>query len=99
MSFLFIGGALFGALLGRYFKVLILVPVSCVAIILVLAAPAVAARTAAQMILEIVLVVTGLQFGYAAGLASGNLSAVFRAFRKACFSSSQTAGSRSLHVR
>jgi uncharacterized membrane protein YoaK (UPF0700 family) len=99
MSFLFIGGALFGALLGRWFKVFILIPASCVAIVLVLAAPAVVAQSAAQMVLEIVLLVTGLQFGYAAGLATGNVTALFHGFRKAFASSSQTAESRSLHVR
>ena len=99
MGILFIGGVLFGTILGRCFKVLVLVPSCGVAIILVLAGPTVVAQSAAQLILEAVLLVTGLQFGYAAGMASSNMSAVLQAFRKAYASASHSAGSRSLHVR
>ncbi len=99
MGILFIGGVLFGAILGRCFKVLVLVPTCGVAIILVLAAPVGAGQSAAQLILEMVLLVIGLQFGYAAGMVSINFSAVLRAFRKVYASSVHSAGSRSLHVR
>lgn len=99
MVVLFIGGVLFGTILGRSFKVMILVPACSVAIALVFAGPVLGERTAAQTILEAVLLVTGLQFGYAAGLASSNISAVLQAFRQVFASSTHSAGSRSLHVR
>jgi hypothetical protein len=99
MGILFIGGMLFGTILGRFFKVLILVPTCGVAIVLVLTKPVLAEHSAAQSILEIILLVTGLQFGYAVGLISSNMSAVLRGFRKVFASATHSAGSRSLHVR
>ncbi|WP_026605693.1 hypothetical protein [Methylocapsa acidiphila] len=99
MGVLFIGGLLFGTVLGRSFKVLILIPTCGLAVALLLAAPTSSAQSPMQLFLDIVLLVTGLQFGYFVGMFSTTVASVSQAIRKSLAPSSQSAGSRSLHVR
>lgn len=99
MGILVIGGVLFGTVLGRYFKVFILVPACVLAIVLILAKPLPADHTFLYSLLEIVVLVTSLQFGYAIGLVSGNIPVLFSAFRKVLGHHAPTAPSRSIHVR
>lgn len=99
MGILFIGGVLFGTILGRLFKVLILVPTCGIVVILALAKPSLVEQSLAQSALQIVVLVTSIQIGYMIGAVSHNMFAVLKAIWKSCVSHAQSAASRSLHVR
>ena len=99
MGILFVAGVLFGTILGRLFKVLILVPTCGVAIVLALAKPGLVDQSLAQSVLQVVVLITSIQFGYALGAVSSNMSAVFKGFRKTYVSHARSPASRSLHVR
>ncbi|WP_036260095.1 hypothetical protein [Methylocapsa aurea] len=99
MTILIIGGVLFGTILGRFFKVLILVPVSALAIVLVLAGPALAEHSLARALLEIFALITSLQIGYAAGVVSINIPVLSQNVRKSWTAHhTHSTASRSFHV-
>jgi hypothetical protein len=79
MGILVIGGILIGSILGRFFKVLILVPV-CGAVIFLMAVSPV---PFAPGLLATLLLVVSLQLGYLAGVASRSLPAFLPNTRKA----------------
>jgi hypothetical protein len=70
MTSLFIVSVLLGAVLGRFFKVWVLVPVCAVAFVIVAVSSAFYSQGLLAAILEFVFVATGLQMGYASGLIS-----------------------------
>ncbi len=70
MNVMIIGGVLFGTILGRYFKVLVLVPASALAIVLVVVSPTFADNSWWYSLLEICVLVTSLQVGYLFGLVT-----------------------------
>jgi ABC-type transport system involved in cytochrome c biogenesis permease subunit len=72
MGVIIVGGVLFGTLLGRFFKIFILVPASALAIVLVLVSPTSAETSWWQSLLEIIVLITSLQVGYFVGLVTGS---------------------------
>jgi hypothetical protein len=72
MGVIIVGGVLFGTILGRFFKIFILVPASALAIVLVLVSPTPAESSWWQSMLEIVVLITSLQVGYFVGLLTGS---------------------------
>ncbi|MGQ0445718.1 MAG: hypothetical protein ACT4O2_11490 [Beijerinckiaceae bacterium] len=68
MTNLFIVSVLLGAVLGRFFKVLVLVPVSAFILAATLVSPATIEGGLPRMLLEFALLNAGLQIGYLAGL-------------------------------
>ncbi|MGH6841150.1 MAG: hypothetical protein ACREDV_03530 [Methylocella sp.] len=70
MTNLFIVSVLLGAVLGRFFKILILVPASAFILAAVLVSSAAIEGGLPQILLAYALLNTGLQIGYLAGLLS-----------------------------
>ena len=68
MEILIIGGALFGAVLGRFFKVLVLVPACAFVLVAVLVGSANGEHGLLRPPLEFVVLITSLQIGYVFGL-------------------------------
>jgi hypothetical protein len=83
MGILVIGGVLFGTVLGRFFRVYILVPACGSAIILALARPSLAGQGLVRTLIEIGALIAGLQFGYVIGVFSSKSSTVLTRLRKA----------------
>lgn len=81
MEILIAGGAVFGAVLGRYFKVLVLMLACALAITVLLATREFAGLTLADFILAIGLLIASFELGYVTGLISTDISAVGRGFR------------------
>ncbi len=79
MEILIAGGAFFGAVLGRFFKVWVLMP--AVAIALLLVRREVAGHTLLDSFLGIVLLIASLELGYVTGLISTDISAAAQGFR------------------
>lgn len=99
MITLLLGVALFGLILGRFFRVYILIPTCGVAIILALTGPAFIDQTFAASGLRIIELIASLQFGYVAGLVLTQYTASFSTRRQLWTSRAHTLPSRSLHVR
>jgi hypothetical protein len=99
MGILVIAGVLFGTILGRYFKVFVLIPACILAIVLVAAKPAPVDFSFFYAMLEIAVLVASLQIGYALGMASGEIPALLKFCRRALGYQASTAPSRSFHVR
>jgi hypothetical protein len=74
------GGAFFGALLGRFFKVLVLIPAGALAIALLLVKRESASHTLLDSILGIGLLIASLELGYVAGLISTDFCPAARIF-------------------
>lgn len=76
------GGAFFfGAVLGRFFKVLVLIPADALAIALLLVKRESAGHTLLDLVLEISLLIASLELGYVAGLISTDICLAARVFR------------------
>jgi hypothetical protein len=75
------GGAFFGAVLGRYFKVLVLIPAGALAIALLLVKREVAGHPLLDPFLGIGLLIASLELGYVTGLISTDISAAAQVFR------------------
>ena len=70
MTILIIGSVLLGATLGRFFKVLVLVPACAFVLAAVLVRSANGEHGLLRPLLEFVVLITSLQIGYASGLLS-----------------------------
>ncbi len=81
MEILITGGAFLGALLGRSFKVLILVPASVVLIALLLMKAGFAGNPLLNSLVKIALLIASLELGYVTGLISTDISAAVQSFR------------------
>jgi hypothetical protein len=81
MEILITGGAFLGALLGRSFKVLILVPASAVLIALFLMKAGFAGNPLLNSLVKIALLIASLELGYVTGLISTAISAAVQSFR------------------
>ena len=81
MEFLITGGAFFGAVLGRFFKVLVLIPAGALAIALLLVRQEVAGHSLLDSFLGIGLLIASLELGYVTGLISTDISAAAQGFR------------------
>jgi hypothetical protein len=98
MSIMIVGGILFGTILGRFFRIYILVPASALAVVLLLASPSPADSSMWYTMLEIGVLVTSLQFGYVVGLVTGSASLV-ESTSRAWEHNATTRVSRSYHIQ
>jgi hypothetical protein len=76
------GGAFFGALLGRFFKVLVLLPAGALAIALLLVKRDSPGYTLLDAFLGIGLLIASLELGYVAGLLSTDICPAAQVFRR-----------------
>ncbi len=67
---LIIGSVLLGAILGRFFNVLILAPAFALSLAMVVASSAYFGHSLPRALLEFLVLITNLQIGYASGLLS-----------------------------
>jgi hypothetical protein len=98
MEILITGGA-FGAVLGRFFKVLVLIPAGAVAIALLLVTREVAEPALLESFRGIGLLIASLELGYVTGLISTDISAAAQCFRVFLARSRHPASSRPTHLR
>ncbi len=96
MTNLVLVGALFGLVLGRFFKVYVLVPACILASVLALTGPNLIAGFLSTSCIELVVLIASLQFGYAVGLLSNQLSGLLSGRRG---TPTHAMSSRTLHVR
>jgi hypothetical protein len=99
MEILIIGGAFFGVALGRFFKVLVLMPAGALGIALLLVKRAVAGPTVLDCFLGIGLLIASLELGYLTGLISTDISAAAQGLRGFLARSRRPASSRPTHRR
>lgn len=89
MEILITGGTFLGAILGRFFKVLILIPASVfsIVVLVILLSRDFAAYSVLDSLLGGALLIASLEFGYVTGLVSTDISAVVEGFGRfrACF--------------
>ena len=76
------GGAFFGAVLGRFFKVSVLIPAGALTIALLLVKRESASHTLSDLFLGIGLLIASLELGYVAGLISTDICPAARVFRR-----------------
>ena len=81
MAILIAGVAFFGAVLGRFFKILVLIPAGALAIALLLVRGEVFGHTWLDSFLGIGLLIASLELGYFMGLISTDISAAAQGFR------------------
>jgi hypothetical protein len=74
------GSAFFGAVLGRFFKVLVLIPAGALTIALLLAKREIVEHTWLHSLLGIGLLIASLELGYVAGLISTDICQAARVF-------------------
>jgi hypothetical protein len=98
IAILIAGGAFFGAVQGRFFKVSVLVPAVALAIALLLVQREVAGRTWLDSFLGIGLLIASLELGYVTGLISTYISAASHAYRGFSARSRRPASSRPTHL-
>ena len=75
------GGAFFGAVLGRFFKVLVLIPAGALAIALLLTKQEIAEHTRLHSLLGIGLLIASLDLGSLTGLISTYIPPAAQVFR------------------
>ncbi len=97
MTVLLIATALFGLILGRFFKVYILIPTCGFALALALAGPTLGYKSLTYSFLEIVMILSSLQVGYFIALASKSFQSGHG--RDKMWSAAQPISSRPLHLR
>jgi hypothetical protein len=81
MAILIAGGAFFGAILGRIFKVFVLIPAVALAIASLLVRREVAGHTLYDSFPGIGLLIASLELGYVTGLISRDISAAAQGLR------------------
>ena len=81
MAILIAGGAFFGAILGRIFKVFVLIPAVALTIALLLVRREIAGPALLDSFLGIGLLIGSLELGYVTGLISTDISAAAQVFR------------------
>ena len=74
MTILIIGSVLLGAILGRFFKVLVLVPACALVLAVALVKSADGEHGLLRPLLEFAVLITSLQIGYVFGLVSHSMS-------------------------
>jgi hypothetical protein len=94
IEILITGGAFFGAILGRFFKVLVIVAAGAIAIALLLVRQEVAGHTLLDSFLGIGLLIASLELGYFTGLISTDISAAAQGIRGFLARSRHPASSR-----
>jgi hypothetical protein len=74
LSILIIGSVLVGAILGRFFKILVLAPAFALSVAMVVASSVYFGHSLPRALLEFVLLITSLQIGYVSGLLFPSVS-------------------------
>ena len=97
MEILITGGAFLGAILGRSFRVLILVPASMIALLLMKAG--FAGYPLLNSLVKIALLTGSLELGFVTGLISTDISAAVQGFRGFWTRQRRTISSRPAHLR
>ncbi|HUB65336.1 MAG TPA: hypothetical protein VL996_12995 [Methylocella sp.] len=98
MEILIAGGAFLGAILGRFFKVFILVPASTFLIAMVLTKTGFAGPPPVSSFVKIILLISGLELGYFTGLISTDISLLVQGFRGLWTRPRSSASSRPAHL-
>jgi hypothetical protein len=98
MELLIAGGAFFGAVLGRFFKVLVLMPAGALAIAFLLVRREVAGPTLLDTLLGIGLLIASLELGYVTGLISTDISTAAQGFRGFLVRSRRPPSTRPTHL-
>jgi hypothetical protein len=98
MAMLLIATALFGLVLGRFFKVYVLIPACGFAVVLAFAGPTLGYLSAYSLV-DITLIMTSLQIGYFVALASKALPSVHLNRSRIWGSPTPPVSSRPLHLR
>jgi hypothetical protein len=96
MEILITGGAFLGALLGRFFKVLILIPASALIIAIILMKAGFAGYPMLNSITKVALLIASIELGYITGLVSTDISSALQSFRSFWTRPSRTPTSRPL---
>jgi hypothetical protein len=99
MEIVIAGGAFLGAVLGRFFKVLILIPAGALAIALLLTKREVAEHTWFDSFVGIGLLIASLELGYVTGLFSTDFCPAARVFRGFLARFRRPAPPRKTHLR
>jgi hypothetical protein len=99
MTDLVIVGALLGLILGRLFKVYVLLPACALVALLALTGPYLIGKSVGTSFFELIVLLASLQFGYVAGLLSNHLSTFLSGPRRLWASLMHAVSSRTLHVR
>jgi hypothetical protein len=99
MEILITGGAFLGAILGRSFKVLILVPASILVIALLLMKAGFAGYPLLNSLVKIALLTGSLELGFVTGLISTDISAAVQGFRGFWTRQRRPTSSRPAHLR
>ena len=97
MAILIAGGAFFGAILGRIFKVFVLIPAVALTIALLLVRREIAGPALLDSFLGIGLLIGSLELGYVTGLISTDISAAAQVFRGFLARSRRPESSRPTH--
>jgi hypothetical protein len=74
MELLFTGGAFLGAVVGRFFRILVLLPICTVAVALLFVNCELAERTLSDSLVRVGLLVGALELGYVTGVISTDIS-------------------------
>jgi hypothetical protein len=98
MAILIAGGAFFGAILGRIFKVFVLIPAVALAIASLLVRREVAGHTWIDTFLGVGPLIASLELGYVTGLISTDICAVAQGLRGILARSRRRASSRPTHL-
>lgn len=99
MAMLLVGTALFGLVLGRFFKVFVLIPACCFAFVLAFAGSTLGYKSLTYSLVETALIMASLQIGYFIATASRNLLSFYESPNTIWDSPQSPAPSRSLHPR
>jgi hypothetical protein len=99
MEILIAGGAFLGAVLGRFFKVLVLMPAGALPIALLLVKREVAGHPLLDSFLGIGLLIASLELGYIMGLISTDISTTAQGIRRFLGRSRRPASPRTPHSR
>jgi hypothetical protein len=78
VSILIIGSVLLGAILERFFTVLVLIPACALTLAMVVASSAYFGHSWPGAVLEFTVLITSLQIGYALGLCSSFIPSVWQ---------------------
>ena len=84
MTIVLIGSVLLGAVLGRFFKVWVLIPASAFVLAAVLVRSAAVEHGLLRPLLEFAALITSLQIGYVSGLLSHSIPSVWQRQGKSC---------------
>ena len=99
MEILITGGAFFGVVLGRFFKVLVLMPAGALAIALLLVKREITGHPLLDSFVGIGLLIASLELGYVMGLISTDISTMAQGIRRFLGRSRRRVSPRTPHRR